>query len=475
MSWNIISNSSILRANSFDYEKVKTDLPPMPKGQENFAPQLLEYMNDVFTALDCAQTGYITIGDLEKFWKLNENGYDMFLISHYGISSASVVQCLQKITPENGMFSFRKFIRGMKMAVSNAKNDRLRNLCKENSRPLERPKTLWKPVDATKPLYPDVKQDCKLFTNSVRGTNGEKRQGCPQASRRPLQEKQFQFGQPIDEESSIESNDTSLLLNRSRSESLGLRKSAFCEYRSFQGASLELDSFISQSDTIDYMQGVSNKSDSSESKKGKGRTAGKVTKIEQSAAKEVPRRYGDPKYRAFRKTDLDSLVDQASEKIRMMQRCMDATENARDWYTKMISGLQQDRMELRRLVFLGKSREETEAKVNKMKKNWGELRYDDVKRNMSMVSYYNEQLQNMGKEKSKKTDELTTGDLIKVKVDSMSPLRPTTKLILEKLVEGQSRQIKQLENEKAALVREVFLMKGKLDFVEKPIDQVVPF
>jgi len=156
---------------------------------------------------------------------------------------------------------------------------------------------------------------------------------------------------------------------------------------------------------------------------------------------------------------------------------MEATENARNWYTRMIATLQQDRMELRRLVFLGKSKEETEAKVDRMRNSWEALTYDDVKRSMNLVSYYNEQLQNMRRRKVNETDVLAGSkeNPAKSKGDIISPLKPTTKLILEKLVEGQSRQIKQLENEKAALVKEVFLMKGRLNVIEKPIDQVVPF
>ena len=458
---------------------MKDNLPLLSKGQENFAPELLEYMNDIFTALDNAQTGYITVEDLEKYWKMNEDGYDMFLMSHYGISSADVVQCMQKITPENGMFSFRKFIRGMKMAVSNAKNNRLRSLYRDNTKNHERSKTLWKPANFAKPPRPDLhKLGRRLSRGPGSDAGDEKKISCPQAPKRPLKENQFYFGQPVDEESLVENKGISVLLSKSKlEEDVCPRKSAFREYKSLQGDSFELDSFISQSDTIDYTQRIVNKSDSFGSRRDLGRKIVKVTEKENiiSKVQEIPRRSDDPKYRAFRKTDLDFLVDQASEKIRMMQKCMDATENARDWYTKMISSLQQDRMELRRLVFLGKSKEETEERVTKMKKNWEALKYDDVKRSMSLVSYYNEQLQGMGERKIKASDELHLGDLTKPKRDTTSPLKPTTKLILEKLVEGQSRQIKQLENEKASLVREVFLMKGRLDVVEKPIDQIVPF
>ena len=479
MSWNVISNSNILRVNSFACKKTKDGLPLLPKCQENFAPELLEYMNDIFTALDKAQTGYITVEDLEKYWKMNEAGYDMFLMSHYAISSADVIQCMQKITPENGLFSFRKFIRGMKMAVSNAKNDRLRSLYRDNTKTRERPKTLREPANFAKPPRPDLNKPGRRFSSGLGSVTGnEKKMGCPQAPNCPLKEKQFYFGQPVDEESLVENKEISVLLNKSKlEEDAGPRRSAFREYKSLQGGSFELDSFISQSDTIDYTQQVVNKSDSFGSRRDLGRKTLKVTGKENitSNVKEVPRRSNDPKYRAFRKTDLDSLVDQASEKIRMMQKCMDATENARDWYTKMISSLQQDRMELRRLVFLGKSKEETETRVTKMKKSWEALKYDDVKRSMSLLSYYNEQLQDMGKRKVKTADELYLGDVAKPRGGMTSPLKPTTKLILEKLVEGQSRQIKQLENEKASLVREVFLMKGRLDVVEKPIDQIVPF
>ena len=47
-------------------------------------------MNDIFTALENAQRGFITLEDLGKYWKMNEAGYDMFLMSQYGISSADV-------------------------------------------------------------------------------------------------------------------------------------------------------------------------------------------------------------------------------------------------------------------------------------------------------------------------------------------------------------------------------------------------
>ena len=470
MSWNVISSSNILRVNSFDCRKMKSSSPLLPKGQENFAPQLLEYMNDIFTALDNTQTGFITVEDLEKYWQRNETSYDMFLMSHYGISSADVVHCMSKITPENGLFSFRKFIRGMKMAVSNAKNDRLRKLFSGNSKDREHSRTLWKPVNSIKPCQ-DLKPDRRL-SNS---TDGESKMSFYTGPKRPLQEKQLYSGQSVDGESISESQIKSGLLSKSTAEGdVGPRKSAFRAYdRSF-----ELDSFISKNDTIDYTGKAVPKTDSSDSKRNLQRVAVNAAKGDYaSRVKEVSRRFGDSRYRAFRKTDLDCLVDQASEKIRMMQKCMEATENARNWYTKMIAGLQQDRMELRRLVFLGKSKEETEAKVDRMRNSWEALTYDDVKRSMNMVSYYNEQLQNMRRRKANETKGRSGSKENPAKSQGaiISPMKPTTKLILEKLVEGQSRQIKQLENEKAALVKEVFLMKGRLDVVEKPIDQVVPF
>ena len=469
MSWNVISNSNILRVNSFNCTKMKSSSPLLPKGQENFAPQLLEYMNDIFTALDNTQTGFITVEDLEKYWKKNETGFDMFLMSHYGISSADVVQCMIKITPENGLFSFRKFIRGMKMAVSNAKNDRLRKLFSGSSKAQDRSKTHWKPVNSIKPCE-DLKPDRRLSTS----TDGESKMSFYKGPKRPLQEQQLYFGQSVDEECTSENKSKPGLLSKSTADGeVGQRKSAFRVYdRSF-----ELDSFISKSDTIDYTGRVMPKTDSSGSKRNLQKVAINSAKDDISRVKQVSRRFGDSRYRAFRKTDLDCLVDQASEKIRMMQKCMEATENARNWYTRMIATLQQDRMELRRLVFLGKSKEETEAKVDRMKNSWEALTYDDVKRSMNLVSYYNEQLQNMRRRKVNETDVLAGSkeNPAKSKGDIISPLKPTTKLILEKLVEGQSRQIKQLENEKAALVKEVFLMKGRLNVIEKPIDQVVPF
>ena len=486
MSWNVVSNSNILRVNSFNYRKMKNELPILPKSHENFAPQLLEYMNDIFTALDAAQTGYITVEDLERYWKANERGYDMFLTSHYGISSGSVINCMQQITPDNGMFNFRKFIRGVKMAVSNAKNDRLRNLSSGNLKGRERSKSLGKPANSTKPPRPDIKPDHRLFGRVPSRGNNENKSEYNQAPKRALQERQFNFCEQADEESLNETKELSISLDRSNFEiDSGIRKPSARDlfpsngrYKNLPGNSFEVDSFISQSDTIDYTQGINNTSDSCNTSVDIPRAFTKVAKNEDMISKlrEIPRRSSDPRYRAFRKTDLDRLVDQVSEKIRMMQKCMDATENAREWYTKKISILQQDRMELRRLVFLGKGKEETEAKVDKMKTSWQALKYDDVKRNMSLVSYYNEQMQKMAKGKISQNVDASVGDRnIPEGGATTSPLKPTTKLILEKIVEGQSRQIKQLENEKAALVRDVFLMKGKLNVVEKPIDQVVPF
>lgn len=496
MSWNVISNSNILRVNSFIYKKVKNDGTSMQENQENFAPQLLEYMNDIFSALDSAQTGFITVEALDKYWKSNEKGYDMFLKSHYGISSANVVKCMQQIVPDNGKFNFRKFVRGMKMAVSNAKNDRLRNISFGNLKARESIKPLTRSTISSKPPCPDSKPDRKSFGSTT--NRDETKVGYHHGQKRPLQEiqKRFGFREKTEEESIKESNVFSQSLEKNATGDDKIKPSQvkpvkvkstvrelFSNVRrrsSSTGVPFESNSFISQSDTIDYTKDANITIDSCiasvDDKTALELISNKENEEALSKRSRVSRRFDDQKYRAFRKTELDKLVDQASEMIRMMQKCMDATENAREWYTRKISSMQQERMELRRMVFLGKGKDETEAKIKTMKSNWQSLKYEDVKHNMGIIDYYTEQLLKTATGKGRgttcesydRTESLCEGDIT-------SPLKSTTKLILEKMVEGQSRQIKQLENEKAALVREVFLMKGKLNIVEKPIDQVVPF
>lgn len=486
MSWNVVSNSNMLRVNSFNYKKVKHD--SAMENRENFAPQLLEYMNDIFTGLDAAQTGYITVEDLDRYWKRNVEGNDMFLKSHYGILSRNVIKCMHQIVPGNGMFNFKKFIRGMKLAVSNAKNHHLRDLSYGDLKGRESSKSFVRTQCPGKPPRPRAKSDSKSFENAGAKSNED-------GVRRPLravQKKPADFCRLADEESA---NEASVLTVSYEGVNLnsksGLKKSdkTNCtvrnlfplerKHKSLVEPSFEFDSFLSQNDTIDYTKFSNTTLDLCASGEVAPNAFAKAKCTQQKAflsnVREMPRKSDVRKFTGFRKTDLDRQVDQASEMIRMMQRCMDATEDAREWYTKKISSLQQDRMELRRLVFLGRSKEETDGKINRMICNWENLRYDDVKRSMGVVNYYNEQLQKMATNRACIADGCNDRTINSCGGDVTSPLKPTTKLILEKMVEGQSRQIKQLEGEKVALVRDVFLMKGKLDVVEKPIDRLVPF
>ncbi|XP_065053237.1 uncharacterized protein LOC135682320 [Rhopilema esculentum] len=452
MSWNVISNSSLLRVDSFKYKSLNGD---SLSGQENFAPELLEYMNKIFTNLDVGQTGYISLEDLDRHWKSNEQGYDTFLKNQYGVSSANVISSLKQIIPPNGMFNFRRFIRGMKMAVSRAKNERLRKLSSGTTlKACERTQSFGNQPTNLETLIRKVKSDSQsvLRSTSLAGYAGRK---VLQPTNRPLRETRKTFFSPL-----IEDEDT---VNESK-ELTSVSTDTYSDSKARK--SLALDSFISASDTVDYTSKALDCTANDGSflaaysyLKTNPRQKENVTKDLRS--NEISKRFEDPKYQGFRKTSLDKIVSQVSEKIRMMQKCLDAVDNTRDWYVRKISTLQQNRMDLRRSVFLGKTVSDTETKVTEMKDSWDSFRYEDVKRSLDTISYYNKHLQGVQEKKGSQC--------------SSSPSKSTTTLILEKMVEGQARQIKQLETEKAALVKDLFLMKGKMNIVEKPVDQIVPF
>ena len=487
MSWRVISNSNILRVNSFNYANLaKTS----SQSQENFAPELLEYMNSIFMALDLGQTGYVSVDDLEKYWKVNEQGNDLWLKSHYAIESENVVAFMRQITPGNGMFNFRRFVRGMKMAVSRAKEDRLKKLSSGKIKIAERSKSFGKQLNVAEPLT-------KLPPTAKRSTSGanEKGIGISNTSRRPMREVQTScsgFGLLADEESINEVKDLPKPLESSKQrvapkvmpKPRGLFKKFDDSYNETMRSG-EWDSLISQCETVDYTSGNESqdqivpkrpelsynlrettlKSRESSFKATDSKNGVQVSMMKlKEMAKGGQKRRENPQQRVYRKSELDKVIDEASEKIRMMQKCVDATESAREWYMRKIAALQQDRMELRRLVFVSKDKDEAPSRVDKLKRNWQSLTYDDIKRYMGTISYYTDQLKSVDARENKHEGDIATPTKITPR-----------KLALESKIEAQSRIIQQLESEKSSLVKDVFQLKGKVDIVQKPVDQVVPF
>lgn len=486
MSWRVISNSNILRVNSINYANLaKTS---SPQAQENFAPELLEYMNSIFTALDLGQTGYVSVDDLEKYWKLNGQGNDLWLKSHYAIESSNVVAFMRQITPGNGIFDFRRFIRGMKMAVSRAKEDRLKKLSSGKLKIAERSKSFGKQQTVVQPL-------AKLPPTSKRSTSSASQRGIgiSKASRRPMREVQTScsgFGLLADEESINEVKELPKPLEPSKQrvapkvmpKPRGLFKKFEDSYNDTMTSS-EWHSLISQCETVDYSSANESRDqivpkcremsynlrettlNSRESSfKAKGSKNGASMMKLKEMAKGGQKRSENSQQRVYRKTELGKVIDEASEKIRLMQKCVDATENAREWYTRKIAALQQDRMEVRRLVFVSRDKDDTQSRVDELKRNWQSTTYDDINRYMGTVSYYTDQLKGVGARQNKIEGDVTT------------PTKSTPqKLALENKIKAQARIIQQLESEKSSLVKDVFQLKGKINIVQKPTDQVVPF
>ncbi len=109
-------------------------------------------------------------------------------------------------------------------------------------------------------------------------------------------------------------------------------------------------------------------------------------------------------------------------------------------------------------------------RIDAMKASWELAPNKDLQNHLKTITTLNNKLKNTENVKAKNLD----NDKENANCVAKST-RSNTILILEKKVDDQSRKIKQLEDEKAMLVRDLFHMKGKFDVVSKPVEQLVPF
>ena len=156
MSWRVVSNSTMLRVNSFkcssDARNGKKALrangvyrrkespysdanlnEKATKDREGLSPELVKYIEGIFLALDPSQQGNLRWQALANYWEASETGYRLlWLTRKHGIEHTMVLSVLKEIAPANGLISIGLFLHAVKFVLGKAQR------CDEEMRGLVR-------------------------------------------------------------------------------------------------------------------------------------------------------------------------------------------------------------------------------------------------------------------------------------------------------------------------------------------------
>ncbi len=307
MSWRVISNSTLIRTNTFNHTDMKR---LFSNNNENLPSELSHYLNSLFILLDPTYTGCIGLESLEKFWKSDETGYKLLWLKRkYGIEHTDVLSVLREIAPMSCLITYRKLKHAVEIVMGKTSNS-------------------TKPSVLTDKNYNLEKQGDSGFEQRE---NGRYIKRPPRAYRPPQQEL------------SLKSTDDVTRLAKSydlNQDVTELRKSC------------DLD------EDVDIIK-LSESRDLKGNDDVKGLEKPYDTKqTDGSTGRFKPRGLTKQFAKSMKSIELDGIIADVAEQIKTIQKCLVASENAGKWCYTRIQNLQKDKMELTRLVYLGKDKKE---------------------------------------------------------------------------------------------------------------------
>eukprot|EP00794_Sanderia_malayensis_P003133 gene3133-3601_t len=458
MSLRAISNSSLIRVSSFN----SSDAGEMYK-KTCLPSDLLDYLNNLFITLDPSCTGFMDLNSLETYWKLKETGYKLLWLKRkHGVEHMTVLSLLRQTVHSSCLVSHRKLIQAVEMVVAR-KGDASQTKSVFSDRVLrERQPKATAIGQQQRGDFGGALREKTTMNVQERGPDWTNK---IQWNMIPVQQRAGSCAS-TSTQTGVGGNSENAMICSSKSSlqqpglDFGNKKAVVVKTENTKRI------------PKDYHQVFRVKS---KSEVGNGRPKPRdLTKEFENS------RHGSSSSSKF--IELDCIIDDVSKQIKTMQKCLTASENAGKWCSKRIACLQKDKMELRRLVYMGKNKDEVKKKIETMKAHWNTASNGvELQSHLKTITSLNQKLKahniidncnnhndnlrsHDDKENCSSNDQSGTESVISS--DAGSPL--------EKKLEEQSKRITQLEEEKALLVKDLFHMKGKLDFIARPVEQLVP-